>query len=221
MAKSNSKNKEVTKDVLLQSFITYALEHAKLPENFFLFAKYANCTEKELYHYFSSVESLDEAVWISTHEKTVELLVNSPEWANYSAREKTLAYFYAWVENLLEIRSYLLFSLSLSEKKDKFNPLKKPVWIKNQRSFFDEIVHEGIQSGEIEKRNFLSDNYADAFTMASLFVLKCWKNDSSSQFQKTDQAIEKSIRLLFDFIAQSPLESVLDFGKFILTQKPF
>jgi hypothetical protein len=221
MAKSTSKINSFSKADLMQSFITYSLENDKFPENFYLFAKFANCSEKDLYQHFSSVQSVDDAIWVYSHESTVTLLESSSEWAQYSAREKTLAYFYAWIENLLENRSYVLLSMSLYEKKNKLIPTQKPTWLNQQKSFFAEIVAEGIQSGEIENRKLISDNYADAFTMASLFVLKCWKNDQSVQFQKTDQAIEKSIRLLFDFIGKSPLDSILDFGKFFLTQKPF
>jgi hypothetical protein len=57
--------------------------------------------------------------------------------------------------------------------------------------------------------------------MAGMFVLQAWFNDKTSKFQQTDQAIEKSINLLFDVIAKGALDSLLDFGKFLFTQKPF
>ncbi|MFT6930871.1 MAG: hypothetical protein ACJAQ7_002366 [Sediminicola sp.] len=40
-------------------------------------------------------------------------------------------------------------------------------------------------------------------------------NDSSPAFEKTDLAIEKSVTTIFDLFDNTPLESILDFGKFL------
>ena len=52
-----------------------------------------------------------------------------------------------------------------------------------------------------------------------LVTLKFWMEDESSSFEKTDLFIEKSIRATFDLIDISPLESVIDFGKFLIKEK--
>ena len=44
-------------------------------------------------------------------------------------------------------------------------------------------------------------------------------NDNSADFEQTDVAIEKSVKVIFDVFATKPLESVLDFGKFLFKER--
>ena len=43
--------------------------------------------------------------------------------------------------------------------------------------------------------------------------------DNSAGLENTDVAIEKSVRAIFDVFDTQPLESVLDFGKFLWKEK--
>ena len=44
-------------------------------------------------------------------------------------------------------------------------------------------------------------------------------DDHSPQFEKTDVAIEKSVNTVFDVFDNTPLERVLDFGKFLFKER--
>ncbi len=57
------------------------------------------------------------------------------------------------------------------------------------------------------------------FWVQALFVLKYWIEDSSINFEMTDAAIEKAVNLSFQLMHSNTLDSLLDFGKFILTRK--
>jgi hypothetical protein len=50
-------------------------------------------------------------------------------------------------------------------------------------------------------------------------TIKFWLDDSSAAFEKTDLYIEKSVNASFDLLNTIPLESVLDFGKFLVKEK--
>ena len=43
-------------------------------------------------------------------------------------------------------------------------------------------------------------------------------DDNSPAFEKTDVAIEKSVKAIFDVFETTPLESILDFGKFLVKE---
>ncbi len=43
--------------------------------------------------------------------------------------------------------------------------------------------------------------------------------DSSPSFEKTDMAIEKSVQTVFELFDNTPLDSVIDFGKFLWNEK--
>lgn len=55
--------------------------------------------------------------------------------------------------------------------------------------------------------------------MQFLFLLKFWIDDQSPAFEKTDVAIEKSVTVIFDVFETTPLDSILDFGKFLVQDK--
>jgi len=44
-------------------------------------------------------------------------------------------------------------------------------------------------------------------------------SDESPSFEKTDVAIEKSVNTIFDLFDNTPLNNVLDFGKFLWKEK--
>ena len=43
--------------------------------------------------------------------------------------------------------------------------------------------------------------------------------DESPAFEKTDIYIEKSVKATFELMNMAPLESIIDFGKFIFKEK--
>ena len=61
--------------------------------------------------------------------------------------------------------------------------------------------------------------FSEGAWIQTLFLLKYWMDDNSAGFENTDIAIEKSVRAIFDVFDTQPLESVLDFGKFLWKEK--
>ena len=50
------------------------------------------------------------------------------------------------------------------------------------------------------------------------FVLMFWIKDESAEFEKTDEAIEKSVNLAFDLMGKGVVDNVFEFGKFLYQQ---
>ena len=61
--------------------------------------------------------------------------------------------------------------------------------------------------------------FSEGAWLQFLFLLNFWANDDSAQFEKTDIAIEKSVNTIFDLFDNTPLNSILDFGKFLWKEK--
>lgn len=200
------------------AFISHVVSKGDFPDHFFHVAKEAGVSEKDYYVQFSTVAAADKAVWDLCHQQTVTTLEEGEAYANYTAREKVLAYYFSWIEHLLGVRSYLM--VSNRKKEWKLSSLNQPYWIKQQKDFFTDIIHGGISSGEIASRKLLDDKYKEAIPMLTFFIFKTWIKDESTGFQTTDQAIEKSVNLMFDLLAKGTFDSMIDFGKFIFTQKP-
>ena len=132
-------------------------------------------------------------------------------------KETLLSYKYTFFEVLLLNRSYILFALS-GEKK----VLAKMAQLSLIRMKFKSYTTELIDEGNSEKPTYLQHStkiFSEAAWLQLVFLIKFWTEDSSSQFEKTDQAIEKSVQTAFDVFDNTPLSSLVDFGKFLLKEK--
>ena len=49
-------------------------------------------------------------------------------------------------------------------------------------------------------------------------TLKFWLDDTSSNFEKTDIFIEKSVDTSFEFLEVKPLKKLVDLGKFLFKE---
>ena len=57
-------------------------------------------TEAEFYNYFGSFKALEQNIWAGIATKTLIEIRQQEVWAQYSAREKALSFFYAFFELL-------------------------------------------------------------------------------------------------------------------------
>lgn len=206
------------KKLIRDAYKTYWLENGKRPVSVYTFCQQLGIAESSFYDSYSSFEAVEKDLWLSFFEDTVVKLREDETYLNYSAREKLLTFYFLWVQQLKENRSYIL------QQKDNYRVpgthLEKLETFR--RAFYDyirEIVKEGYTSNEIKERKFISDQYVHGFWMQALFVLRYWTKDESAGFEMTDAAIEKAVNLSFQLISSNTFDSLLDFGKFVFTRK--
>ncbi|HQE34731.1 MAG TPA: TetR family transcriptional regulator C-terminal domain-containing protein [Flavobacterium alvei] len=91
------------------------------------------------------------------------------------------------------------------------------------RSEFKKYVAEIITDEEriqFEKlQNFQEKAIQESAWIQLLVTLKFWLEDESPAFEKTDIFIEKSVKLSFELMNTTPLDSLIDFGKFLFKEK--
>ena len=209
---------EITADKITELYMHYCLENNKKPESVYLFCKQNGIIEKDFYKFFSSIESIEKSVFVSFHKLTIQLISQSEDLPLLGFRDKLLTYYYTYFEILTANRSYVVFALK--EDKNKLNGLLR---LKELRSHFKQYIasaSEGylkVKSERIKKaqQNALEEGGWIQF----LVTLKFWLEDESLGFEKTDLFIEKSIRATFDLIDTTPLESVIDSGKFLIKER--
>jgi hypothetical protein len=134
-----------------------------------------------------------------------------------SPKEKLLSFYFTFFEVLLLNRSYVLFVLSKEEK-----ILSKMSNLKTLRILFKGFATELIEEGNINKASYLQHSpniFSEAAWLQLCFLLKFWVEDTSESFEKTDQAIEKSVQTAFDVFENTPLSTLIDFGKFLWKEK--
>lgn len=210
--------KKGTKEKLISAYMEWVLLKEKAPLSVFKFCKENNFKETEFYEYFGSFEGLKMEIWNSFYKQTINLANKDESFSTYSNQEKMLAFFYTFFELLTLNRSYILFSLK--EHRNMMNNLNQLKGLrKNIKQFSSDLIRE---SNDDKKLKILKQSvvvFSEGTWIQTLFLLKYWLDDNSAGFENTDIAIEKSVRAIFDVFDTQPLESVLDFGKFLWKEK--
>ena len=115
-------------------------------------------------------------------------------------------------------RRYVLFNVkkeeSLMKNAGQLKGLRREV-----KNYTAELIRENNQEkqGRLLKRS--ETVFSEAAWVQLMFLLKFWMDDNSPQFESTDVAIEKSVNTVFDLFENTPLERVLDLGKFLWKEK--
>lgn len=212
MAKKNS---SISAEELQNAYIDFVLTQGHMPKSVYVFAKDNGMSEEEFYNHFGSFEGIEQSIWTDLCQKALSEVENQEIWAQYSSREKALAFFYALIELLKSKRSFVLYSFKNSNSK-----IGMPSILKGVKTIFEAfatgIINQGLEQGELAERKFLSNKYKDALWVQFGFILNFWIKDSSAGFEKTDEAIEKGINVTFDLFQKSALDSILDYGKFMM-----
>jgi hypothetical protein len=208
--------KKDKKNQIIEAYMDYILLEGKQPSSVYAFAKLQKMKEEEFYEFFTSFDKIEATIWIGDFEEAVKLSKNQEVWDTYSSREKMLAFFYTYFELIRKRRSFVIQSLKCYQKG---NMLQQGAPLKGLKSAFEsfskEVLATGFESGEIKERKGLSDRYSDGLWLQFRFILDFWTKDNSSGFEKTDAAIEKSLHLSFDLFGTNPVDSMIDFGKFL------
>ena len=221
MAKTTGNSKVKKKpdaDKLIAVYMDYVLEHEKTPRSVYKFAKDNDMTEADFYQHFGSFEGLRKTIWEKFFDNSLAVMEKSKEYGTFSNREKLLTFFYTFFEVLTANRSYVLYALSEHD-----SSLKNLDQLKNLRKKMKKYAKTLIQDGNSEKSLKLFEQsemiFSEGVWVQFLFLLKFWMDDNSAAFESTDVAIEKSVNTVFDLFDNTPLERVVDLGKFLWKER--
>lgn len=212
-----AKKKNITQEKIVELYMNTMLVSGK-PNSVYSFAQENNFEESDFYKHFSSFESLEKSIFGIFAKETIHLLHKTEAYKEYSSKDKLLSFYYTFFELLTANRSYVL--LQFKGMKSDFSKLSV---LKELRKEFIHFVN-GISLETIdfknEKINKIQDKtIAESYWMQLLMVMKFWKDDESSNFERTDVFIEKSIKASFDIQQIAPVKSVIDLAKFLWKEK--
>lgn len=203
-----------TAEQIKTGYINYVLTNDEKPKSVYSFVKKLKISEVDFYGFFASFESIEKVIWVELTVETIDTLQQQEVWNQYSSREKILSFFYSYVEVLKKHRSFIIYTLKYSGSK-----LSTPKVLSGTKTIFENfaenVINEGLETGELADRKFFSKRYKDALWLQFGFILRFWISDDSAGFEKTDEAIEKGINVTFDLFQHSPIDNLLDYGKFL------
>ena len=203
------------KNQIVSEYVKYCLKHGQAPVNVYQLCEHLNMPESEFYSHFGSLEKVEESVLVMKWNDVANRFANDDQFAQYGITEKMLTLHFAFIENLRDIRSYLLWRL-----KDWKNPMDQVKGLMALREAFQSTVKPLLDvasvQGDIPDRKVVSKLNVEALGMNLAFVMHFWLKDDSTDFERTDACIEKSVQLTMDFVGRNAVDKLFDFGKFLM-----
>lgn len=208
------------RNAIMKGYMEFELLQGRTPHSVFELTSKLELEEAEFYTHFSSLDMLRKAI-VSGYLTTTNALLDADEnYETFSPREKMLALFFTLFEQFGQHRSYLLARYGELRKapehsRDWMDFLRKL----NER--VDLILNEAKAEGEIQDRPLIGAHYQKGYSLVFAYLFRVWVNDESAGFTTTDAAIEKTINLSIDMLGSSPMDALIDFGKFAFKTKIF
>jgi hypothetical protein len=188
------------------------------PVSVFKFCHHLAISERDFFSEYASLEVVEAHWWRGMLEQVIAAVESGPEWAQFTARQRMLAFLFAFTTAALEHRSLLLLRLG------HVSPLKAvPQWTALEQRyevFVKELLMHGRLQGEIVSRGPFSAVYPRALRLLLRSVVAFNLKDESAKFERTDAFIEKSVAVLFDLMGRQVLDSGFDLLRFLLPRAP-
>ncbi len=164
---------------------------------------------------FTSFDDLNIILWKEYIEKAIEICYNDETYHEYSVREKAFALFFTFIEQINKEREFNIAILNkyagITLYPKIFREFKKiyEEWVKD-------ILDQGLQTGEVLSRPFLTKYYDEALWLSIVYIVRFWRKDISDNQEQTDLAIDKVVNLLFDMLMPNAADSAFDMLNFLI-----
>lgn len=202
-----------TQERIFDEYIKFILENKKQPSSILSFTSDLKMKESTFNRYFTSFDQLEKEFWKVIFNRTIHKIESQEVYRSYSINEKLLAFYYTWIEELKDYRSYAIHTLH-HEKIYEMYPSCFETFKKEFEDFTSKLVDEGLATQEIAKRPFITDKYKYFLWYQPISILKFWVKDESKNFENTDALIEKTVNFSFDLMISNGLDSFFDLAKF-------
>lgn len=208
---------------LLSLYMEYLLEMEGKTPTEHGYSLYAEIEPSEFNKYFSNIEELEKEIWsymLSTAIQTINL---DPQYQQFSQNEKLLSLQFTFFENLTLNRAYFIKHLNMRKGlRQKINLFSR---LKDDYSNYvghtidqNSLLSKGIDQISILKE-ICDRSQQEAFWLQFICLIDFWEKDESIDQEKTDVAIEKSVKAAMDILEAAPVRSVVDLGKFVWQER--
>ncbi|WP_100611345.1 TetR/AcrR family transcriptional regulator [Confluentibacter lentus] len=215
-----AKKKTITENDIITWYMDYVLEHNQHPKSVYAFSKANNIEESLFYTHFGSFEAIEKHVFKAFFDNTIMVLEKNEDYSTYDSRNKLLAFYFTFFENLTANRSYVVYALNKHK-----NSLKNLAVLSELKRHFSKYIDQlGIETLDIKQvqiEKLQTKAISESAWIQLLVTMKFWMDDTSTSFEKTDIFIEKSVNTSFDILNIAPIKSVIDFGKFLFKEKMY
>jgi hypothetical protein len=184
------------------------------------FCKDSQIEETEFYQFFGSLKAIRQAIWVRFFEQAKHLLENDPQFVEATAQNQLLSLYFTLIEVFTLNRSYVILM---------FDSLKNPSEMMAESAEFRQKFLQFTSKMNAQSTSKMSEQisrFRDPIMRESYWVLwglivQFWRKDSSAGFEKTDAFIEKTVQTAFALTDSTPLNHLIDLGKFMWAERKF
>jgi hypothetical protein len=213
-----TKKTTITKEKIVSAYMNYVLENGEKPKSVYLFAKLNGFTEAEFYNFYGTIEIIEKEIFNIFLENTIDLLHKDPNYEGYDMQTKMLSFYFTFFELLSANRSYVTMSLKKHDSQLK-NLMELSKLRTSFKNYVSDIITDEYRTKQESFQDFQTKTLQESSWIQLLLTMKFWLDDTSAAFEKTDIYIEKSVKVSFELMNVAPLDSLIDFGKFIFKEK--
>ena len=216
------KNTDASQQKILELYSNYVLRNNKKPLNVFTFCEDHEISETDFYFYYANFEKLESDYLRFFMEETLRLIAEEENYQQQHAKHKMLSFYYTFFEQLTMNRSLVIYLLE-SDKNNlqnvkKLLPLKRDFQLFIRSLDISEPMMENTTESMAKIERLKNKGIEELYWGHFMATLKFWLDDTSSNFEKTDIFIEKSVDTSFEFLEVKPLKKLVDLGKFLFKE---
>ena len=216
--KTTTKKKKIDDNAIVSLYMDSVLTNNAEPKNVYQFCQENKIVESDFYAFYGSLEALKQDIWLKFFENLKNSVESDKNYDTYSNKNKLLTLYFSLIEILTLNRSYVVFALK--EEKNMLKNLQQLKTFRNHfKSFIVDMMNTQTSDEDFKVNKIAKPLYVEGAWVEFLFILKFWLDDTSKGFEKTDVMIEKAVKATFDVLDTTPLDSLLDLGKFVWKEK--
>lgn len=213
---------KLTQKELITIYMEYMSTNNEEEPSIQEFCEHNGITEEDFYSYFDSLQQLEQEIWRSLLQHSIGTATDDALFTSFAPEEKLLSLYYTLFENIGLNQEYLKKNLrqyaSIPKRVTLFKSMK-PVYQAFVRNVFTNAPEYQPLLNIGPLKNIQKKSRDEAFWGLYLFLIDFWNKDESAEFEKTDAAIEKSVRLAISLMDTSPINNAIDFGKFLWKER--
>jgi len=217
------KNTEISRENILELYSNYVLRNNRKPLNVFTFCDDHEISESDFYFYYANFDQLEADYLKYFLEQTLLLISAEESYIMETPKNKLLSFYFTFFEQLTLNRTLVIYLLG--QQKNNLQNFRKLWTLKAE--FLKFIKSLGLaepmlgssSESKMKLERIKNKGIEEFYWGQFLATLKFWLDDTSSNFEKTDIFIEKSVDTGMDLLDVKPFKKLVDLGKFLFNEK--
>ena len=129
------------RDMIWEAYAAHWTEEGHAPSSVARFCKQLGITEAVFFKHFPTLAAVEKSLWRQWISGIISAVEDGSDWAEFSSRERYLAFLFAFTQSAAERRTLLM------ERFHEVSPVSHPAALEGMRSEFLEFAQRLIDHG--------------------------------------------------------------------------